>query len=132
MKRTKEEKQAYFKNLRDGWQRAKSALNEGRISAIDAIMISHGMNISRTGFQFVSMQMEAQGLEGLPYLDAKTYQGWKESGFQVKKGEHSTLSGVTWIGVEGKKNAEAEEKDGFCFPKEYHLFHRSQVEPVAA
>ena len=76
--------------------------------------------------------MQAQQLEGIPYLDARTFQGWKECGFMVRKGEHSTLSGITWIkATTGSESAEpGEEEKGFVFPKEYHLFHRSQVEPI--
>ncbi len=79
------------------------------------------------GFLFVNMQMKSQGLEGLPYLDAKTFKGWKESGFTVKKGEHSTLSGITWIGINVSEETGVPE---YALPKEYHLFHRSQVEAI--
>jgi len=79
--------------------------------------------------------MTNQGLNGIPYLDAKTYGGWQDNGFQVRRGEKSTLSGITWVQVGGKeadKGAETDGKDGFCFPKEYHLFHRSQVDAIGA
>lgn len=129
MKTTKEQKQAYFKKLRERWQDAKKLLDDGKISEIQAIIATHGMKISVSGFMFVSIQMEAQGLDGLPYLDAKTYQGWRENGFQVRKGERSTLSGITWISPTTKDdNGEEETDDSFVFPKEYHLFHRSQVD----
>jgi hypothetical protein len=74
--------------------------------------------------------MQAQGLDGLPYIDAKTFQGWKESGFVVNKGEHSTLSGLTWIGAKITNKDTGEEETAYVFPKEYHLFHRSQVSPI--
>ena len=128
-KYNKEQKAEYFKQLREQWKKAKeiSAL-EGK--EIEAIIMTHGLNISITGFQVVITQMKEQGLDGLPYLDAKTYKGWKESGYQVKRGQSSTLSGITWIGTKGKEAAEngGEDKKGFTFPKCYHLFHRSQVE----
>ena len=75
--------------------------------------------------------MRAQNLDGVPYIDAKTYQGWKQSGFQVKKGEKSTLNGIVWLKC-GPKNASGEVDDdsAFLIPKLYHLFHRSQVEAL--
>lgn len=127
--RTKEEKQAYYAGLRAQWKEAKALMTAGKVAEIEAIIMTHGLNISSTGFMIVSMEMRAQGLDGLPYLDAKTYQGWKENGFQVKRGEKSTLGSITWIPVKGKKAENTKDGDnGFMMPKAYNLFHRSQVE----
>ena len=104
---TKEQKKEYFANLRESWNNCKQ-LSEIKGKEIDAIINNHGLSISRTGFMFVSMQLEQQGLDGLPYLDAKTFKGWRENGFKVVKGQKSTLSGITWINCE-KKNSD--EKD---------------------
>ena len=131
MKHTEEQKKAYFKQLREQWENAKKLLTEDKIKVIDAAIATHGLNISRTGYMLVSMQMLAQDLDGIPYLDAKTYKGWKENGFQVRKGETSTLGSITWIGVKSKEKHETpdgEGKKGFMMPKAYKLFHRSQVE----
>lgn len=133
MKFTAKEKKEYYADLRARWNAAKKALTENMISEIDAIVATHGLNISATSFFIVASSMKAQGLDGIPYLDAKTYKGWKECGFQVKKGEHSTLGSITWIGVEGKEAKPGEDAtDGFVMPKAYKLFHRSQVEEIAA
>ena len=126
MKRTKAQKQAYFKALRERWSEAKKLLDDKKIDEIQAIIRTHGLKISRMGFLFVSIQMQKLGLDGLPYLDTKTYKGWRENGFQVKKGEKSQISGVTWIRP-GEDDPEVDSSD-YMFPKEYHLFHRSQVE----
>ena len=123
----------HSKELRDRWNKAKALLNDKTCSEIDAIMQTHGMNISQTGFMVVASEMKQQGLEGIRYLDAKTYKGWKDNGFQVRKGEKSTLGSITWVGV-GKKeptSAKPEGKKGFMFPKSYNLFHRSQVDALA-
>ena len=133
--RTKAEKQEYSRKLRERWATAKKLLTEKKISAIQAIIANHGWNISATGYAVIEAQMTNQGLDGIPYLDAKTYGGWQDNGFQVRRGEKSTLSGITWVQVGGKeadKGAETDGKDGFCFPKEYHLFHRSQVDAIGA
>ena len=123
MAKSKEEKKVYFAGLRKSWEHAKKALTAGKISEIDAIMLNHGMNVSQTGFMVIMLQMQDQGLDGVPYLDAKTYKGWKDNGFHVKKGQKSTLSGVTWISA----GEDGDGKASFVFPKEYKLFHRSQV-----
>ena len=135
--KTREEKQEYSRQLRERWTTAKKLLTEEKISLIQAIIASHGWNISATGYAVIEAQMQAQGLDGIPYLDAKTYKGWRENGFQVRKGQKSTLSGITWVNVTGQAEAPVErsttvEKSGFCFPKAYHLFHRSQVDAIGA
>jgi len=124
---TKIDKKEYYHNLRQRWQQAKE-LSKTKEDQIKAIISTHGMNISHTGFMLVAQQLKEQSLDGLPYLDAKTYKGWIENGFQVQKGQKSTLSGVTWISVKGK--ADNDEDNGYMMPKEYKLFHRSQVEEV--
>ena len=65
MEYTQEEKKAYFKGLRFRWEEAKKIADH---DAIGAIIKSHGLNISITSFFIVHSQMQAQGLEGLPYL----------------------------------------------------------------
>ncbi len=129
-KYTKQQKKEYFANMRKHWKETKDSLAAGELKEIEAIIITHGMNISAMGFKMVMMQMEAQGFEGLPYLDAKTFKGWKENGFKVRKGEHSTIDGITWIST-AKAGKKLEDCDtGFMFPKCYHLFHRTQVQAI--
>lgn len=127
---TKEQKQAYYANLRKQWKAAK---DHADVDQIGAIIANHGLKISVSGFAFVSIQMAKLGLDGLPYLDAKTYKGWKDNGFQVKKGEKSQIVGLTW--VHARKSAKDEDNDvddddGYMMPKVYKLFHRSQVQPA--
>lgn len=135
-KYTIEEKKVYYKGLREKWQAAKAIAMNGHKAEIEAIIMNNGLNISVTGFFMVSCQMKALGLDGLPYLDCKTYQGWKENGFQVKKGEKSKISGLTWIAAGGGRTDQHEaslnaDDDTFLMPKEYHLFHRTQTEAIA-
>jgi len=100
-------------------------------------MMQHGLNFSLRSYAYVAMQLRALGLEGVPYVDTKTFMSWKESGFIVKKGEKSQIDGITWIAINGKE-AEApedggdEKARGYVMPKAYALFHRSQVEPLRA
>ena len=112
--------------LRANWARAKSMLDEGKASAIQAIIQTHGLKISKTGFLFCQLQMQDLGLDGLPYLDCKTFKGWKENGFIVDKGQKSNIDGITWITCQKKENKE----QSYMVPKAYYLFHRSQVHPI--
>jgi hypothetical protein len=114
--------------LRNKWLESKRlADSSDKKDRIQALIREKAINGSYYGIYFTLQQMEAQGLEGLPHVDAKTFQGWKRSGFIVKKGEHSTLSGITWI---TKEKDEEKKEEGYMFPKEYKLFHRSQVEEL--
>lgn len=70
--------------------------------------------------------MEKLGLEGTPYVDTKTFKGWKESGFKVKKGEHSQINGMTFLILKD----EEESLIKHVVPKVYHLFHSSQVQAI--
>jgi len=130
-KYTKEQKQEYFKQLREKWAECKK-LSENDADArvkYEAVLKQAGGKFSYTGFYFTMLDMKRAGLDGLPYIDAKTFDGWKQAGFKVIKGEHSKISGITWLDVQSKGKKEAGE-EGFLIPKEYHLFHRSQVEAI--
>jgi len=124
---TKEQKKVYFNSLREKWQANKLA-SEQDVNARakwEAINKESGQGVSYSGFYFTYQQMQSQGLDGVPYVDAKTFQGWKKAGFQVKKGQKSTLQGISWVEIKDKP-----EDEGYLLPKEYHLFHKSQVEPI--
>lgn len=121
---TNAEKKKYFSDLRDRWNKSKKLAQEDKEA--EAMWREAGGKVSYTSFYFTLAQMRTLGLEGTPYVDCKTYNGWKDSGFIVKKGESSKISGVTWIST--KKDDE--EEDGYKFPKSYHLFHKSQVQTL--
>lgn len=138
---TKEEKQAYYANLRKRWQEAKRIAETD--SEAKALYQLHGGNYSFWSFVFVLIQMRAKKLDGIPYIDMRTFHGWRDCGFKVKKGEHSTADGIVWkeFSVESKTQngdgekvdaKELEESDAPVrrFPKVYKLFHKSQVEPI--
>jgi len=137
---TIEEKRAYFASLRQRWTDAKKKYSESELGEARAFIKDHALSISPYSFMFVQYAMRAQGFSGIPYLDCKTYRGWQECGFQVRKGERSTISGITWIGATGKKTegpdapaaGDDQRESAYLMPKEYHLFHRSQVSPTMA
>jgi len=129
---TKEEKKEYYKGLRERWNAAKAFAGEDEIKAI---ISNHGLNISVRGYCFVAMQMKELNLDGLPYLDMKTFQGWKENGFIVQKGQKSQVTGLTWITADQKDRevdpGTDEKTHSFVMPKAYHLFHRTQVQGIS-
>ena len=124
---TKEEKNVYFADLRKRWKESKTLADKDE--TVQALYKEVGGEFSYYSFFFTLMEMRNLGLDGVPYVDCKTYKGWQEAGFQVKKDEKSKLNGITWIGVE-KKDEDGEKvgETDFKFPKLYHLFHKTQVE----
>lgn len=134
-----EEKKAYFAALRERWQDIKNRVTAGELDKIKAVIAEHGLTVSPWSYAFTAASMRAQGFDGIPYLDCKTFNGWKQRGFKVRKGEKSTIKGIVWLGVGSKAEdpdqadkARAQGKRGFLMPKQYALFHRSQVEPINA
>ena len=130
MKLTQEQKKRYYQTLRKNWEEAKKYAD---VDAISAIIAHHGINISVISYAYVQMQMAVMGYDGIPYIDMKTYAGWKENGFQVIKGEKSKVDGITWIPIDKKVKDDNEGEDvidSWKMPKAYRLFHRSQVKAI--
>jgi hypothetical protein len=60
-----------------------------------------------------------------------TYNGWKELGYQVKKGEHAKAQFSIWK-WKGQKNEETgEEEGGTCYQRKAFWFTFDQVEKVS-
>lgn len=125
VKFTKEQRVKYYQELRSKWM-----MNKLKADGDDKASQTYkklGLKVSFYGFYWTMMQMEEQHLDGLPYIDAKTYKGWLETGFKVKKGEKSTLSGIVWREIKAK-DADEDDEPLYLLPKVYSLFHKSQVE----
>ncbi len=60
-----------------------------------------------------------------------TYNGWKERGFQVKRGEHAKAVFTIWKWAGQKDEETGEETGGRCFPKKSFWFTADQVEKVS-
>jgi len=126
---TKEEKQKYFKGLIERWRQNKVLADQDLDAKekFEAIRREAG-KISYYSFYFTLQDMRKNNLDGNPYVDCKTFHGWMKSGFKIKKGEKSKISGITW------KEFEHEDSNGeqgrSVYPKVYHLFHSTQVEPI--
>jgi hypothetical protein len=127
MKYTKEQKDQYFKDLRARWKASKEMADKDETAK--ALYREVGGQFSYYSFYFTLMDMKRLNYDGVPYVDCKTFNGWLDSGFRVKKGEKSRISGIVWIHPMGKnEKGEKVEVDESVYPKVYHLFHKSQVE----
>ena len=121
---TKLSKKELNAQLRSEWKQVKESLTEDMISEAQAIAEAHGLNFSATGYALCKKQMAQASLSGTPYVDCKTYAGWKKAGYQVSKGQKSFGYGITWVKVTNKDD----DEKSFMMPKKYSLFHNSQVE----
>jgi len=131
---TQEQKRAYFTSLRERWHTAKkTADSDGEAKTLHKL---HGGNYSYWSFYFVLNQMRSLHLDGIPYVDMRTFQGWREVGFKVMKGEHAKVDGIVWKKFGQDYHAapavdgEQERASVRLYPKMYKLFHKSQVEPL--
>ena len=131
---TQEQKREYYKQLRNDWVISKEMAEKDE-KAKALFRETNYKGVSYYGFYFTLMQMRKLGLKGLPYIDCKTFNKWKEAGFRVRKGEHSKIRGIAWMKVRTKTNPKSlksnakikEDDDTFMYPKKYNLFHTSQV-----
>jgi len=135
---SKQQKAEYYKSLRERWQKAKDLTESKKDWILGVISQSGVKGISLINFMLVYSAMQYHGYDGYPYVDCKTFNKWKDSGFKVKKGEKSRISAIVWIDNYTKK--EIDDTTGqeieklivldHVLPKAYHLFHKSQVEPI--
>ena len=88
--------------------------------------------ILKTTGRFFEQQLEDGTTIQIPEPEPiHTYNGWKELGFQVKKGEHAKATFPIWK-YSGKKDEETgEQEDGHCFMKKAFWFTFDQVEKIA-
>ena len=130
MKYTKAEREAYSQLLREKWRYAKALAEKDEVAK--ALYVEIGKDVSYYSFYFTLLDMKKNGYDGLPYIDCKTFDGWRKLGFMVKKGEKSKISGIVWLEYKTKKvvNGKDEDKNKFIYPKIYHLFHRTQTKGV--
>lgn len=131
---SKEEIKAFYGKQRERWMKSKELVNTDECLGILREMAAQGVsNVSPTSIMFVVSQLKELGLPGLPFIDVKTFQGWKEIGYTVIKGQKAIINGVSWKPTErtNKETGETEETGGGrLLAKSYSLFHRSQVQRI--
>ena len=124
MQYTKQQKQEYFQNLRKEWKKSKAlAENDPTAKALfRETKLLQG--ISYTSFYFTLSQMRAKNWKGLPYIDCKTFAGWRSNGFKVKKDEKSQIRGIVWKhpiqkNKDENENVTTTEDKTLLYPKAY-------------
>lgn len=132
---TKEQKAEYYAQLRAEWRRAKELAEQDVYAGVLAELQRMGLaDISKQNVSLIMMQAEELGLGGLPYVDFKTYNHWRDAGFQVIKGERACVYTVTWVPTKASKAkiaaGEMKEDEINLRPSKTSLFHRSQVEEM--
>ena len=123
-KYTKAQTKRFYKDLRERWAQAKEVAKKNEVQA--AFIEAGVQGVSVASWVYVKSQLIAQKKEGTPYVDTKTYKGWVESGFRVRKGEKSSIHGICFTEIPNK----TDPKSSFSLPTSYALFHRDQVEPI--
>lgn len=84
-----------------------------------------------TGRVFVQELPDGSKVELPEPEQIHTYNGWKDLGYQVKRGEHAKATFPIWK-YSGKKDEETgEQTDGHCFLKKSFWFTFDQVEKVS-
>lgn len=63
-----------------------------------------------------------------PRKNCFTYQGWKQRGYQVKRGAKAIRS-ITYVEAE-RENEETGEIEEVAYPKTVYLFYKKQVKKV--
>ena len=84
-----------------------------------------------TGRVFIQEMPDGSKVELPEPEPIHTYNGWKELGYQVKKGEHAKAQFPIWK-YKGQKNEETgEEVGGTCYQRKAFWFTFDQVEKIA-
>lgn len=89
--------------------------------------------ILKTTGRMITFEMQDGSKKELPEPEPiHTYNGWKELGYQVKKGEHAKATFPIWK-YSGQKDEEGNKvKDGgYCFQKKAFWFTFDQVEKIS-
>ena len=92
-------------------------------------LMKHG--VLKTTGRFLTQVLEDGSKVSVPEPEPiHTYAGWKDLGYQVKKGEHAKATFPVWK-YSGKKDEETgEEVNGKCYLRKAFWFTFDQVEAV--
>ena len=102
----------------------------------EQIILQESLNLLKqgilksTGRVFVQELPDGGKLEIPEPEPIHTYNGWKELGYQVKKGEHAKAQFPIWKYKGQKDEATGEEVGGQCYQRKAFWFTFDQVEKV--
>lgn len=105
------------------------------------IILQNALQLMEQGILKGSGEMAVQELPDGTKIEIElpevihTYNGWKERGYQVRRGQKAKATFTIWryIGkkVQDEESGELEEVDGKCIPKKSSWFTFDQVEKIA-
>ena len=107
------------------------AITNSQIILNESLELMKAGVLKSTGRIFVQELEDGTKIELPEPEQIHTYNGWKERGYQVKRGEHAKATFSIWK-YTGKKDEETgEETEGHCFLKKSFWFTAEQVEKVS-
>lgn len=106
------------------------AVTNGEIILRESLELMKQGILKPTGRMFTQEMPDGSKIEIPEPEPIHTYNGWKDLGFQVKKGEHAKAQFPIWK-WKGQKNEETgEEEGGQCYQRKAFWFTQDQVEKV--
>ena len=106
------------------------AMTNGEIILRESLRLVDEGILKTTGRVFVQELPDGTKVELPEPEPIHTYNGWKDLGFQVKKGEKAKASFPIWK-YHGKKDEETGEESGRCWQRKASWFTFDQVEKIA-
>lgn len=107
------------------------ATTNGEIIMRESLELMKQGVLKSTGRMLVQELPDGQKIE-IPEPEAiHTYNGWKELGFQVKKGEHAKAQFPIWKWKGQKDEETGEETGGTCYQRKAFWFTFDQVEAIS-
>ena len=106
------------------------AITNGEIILRESLRLVDEGILKTTGRVFVQELPDGTKVELPEPEPIHTYNGWKDLGYQVKKGEKAKASFMIWK-YHGKKDEETGEESGRCWQRKASWFTFDQVEKIA-
>ena len=107
------------------------ATTNGEIIMRESLELMKQGVLKSTGRMLVQELPDGQKIE-IPEPEAiHTYNGWKELGFQVKKGEHAKAQFPIWKWKGQKDEETGEVTGGTCYQRKAFWFTFDQVEAIS-
>ena len=108
------------------------AITNGEIILRESLELLKKGILKPTGRVFVQELPDGSKIELPEPEPIHTYNGWKELGYQVKKGEHAKAQFPIWK-YKGQKNEETgEDENGKCYQRKAFWFTFDQVEKAVS
>lgn len=107
------------------------AMTNGEIILRESLELMKQGVLKPTGRVFIQELEDGTKIEIQEPEPIHTYNGWKELGYQVKKGEHAVASFPIWKYTTKKDEETGEETQGRCWQRKAFWFTFDQVEKAS-